>query len=184
MGQKVGYARVSTADQDTAVQVKALHAAGVQQITRETRSGAEARPELDALLKRLRPGDVLTVYKVDRLARSLIDLLRVLTEVAKAGATFRSLTEPLETATPAGRMMLQMLGAFAEFERAIIRERCAAGMVEARAKGVRFGRPPALTDGQRAEAAGLLSQGWQKRAIAARFGCHPDTVARALGTKR
>ena len=103
----LGYARVSTADQDTEVQVRALQAVGVDTIITETRSGAAERPELDALLSRLRPGDVLHAYKVDRLARSLVDLLRVLQAVTDAGAVFRSLTEPIETATPAGRMMLQ-----------------------------------------------------------------------------
>jgi len=145
----VGYARVSTVDQDTGLQLRALRLAGVRRIVQETRSGAGVRPELEALLTRLRPGDVLMVYKVDRLARSLADLLRVLQAVADAGASFKSLTEPIETTSPAGRMLVQLLGAFAEFERAIIRERCAAGMVVARQKGVRFGRPPALTAAQR-----------------------------------
>ncbi|MEK8027245.1 recombinase family protein [Pseudaquabacterium rugosum] len=176
----VGYARVSTQDQDTRVQSSALRAAGVRDVVSETRSGAEARPALEALLTRLQPGDVLIVYKVDRLARSLADLLRVLQAVTSAGATFRSLTEPLETATPAGRMMVQMLGAFAEFERAIIRERCAAGMAEARRAGVRFGRPPILTSAQRAECADLARQGATLSAIARRFGIHPDTVRRAI----
>ena len=176
----LGYARVSTADQDTEVQVRALQAVGVDTIITETRSGAAERPELDALLSRLRPGDVLHAYKVDRLARSLVDLLRVLQAVTDAGAVFRSLTEPIETATPAGRMMLQMLGAFAEFERAIIRERCAAGMVIARQKGVRFGRPPRLTNAQRAEAAQLGARGVPIKALAAKYDCSTRTIGRAV----
>lgn len=180
----IGYARVSTADQDTALQVAALRRAGVRKITTETRSGAERRPELEALLRRLRPGDVLMVYKVDRLARSLVDLMRVLQLVADVGASFKSLTEPIETTTPAGRLLLQMLGAVAEFERAIIRERCAAGMIEARGRGVRFGRPPALTQAQRAEAARLVRQeGMTRRDAAAKLGVSPRTIARAVDAK-
>lgn len=180
----LGYARVSTADQDCALQVAALRRAGVRKITTETRSGAAARPELEALLRRLRPGDVLMVYKVDRLARSLFDLMRVLQLVADAGARFKSLTEPIETTTPAGRLLLQMLGAVAEFERAIIRERCAAGMVEARAQGVRFGRPPVLTAEQRAECARLVRQeGMTRRAVAAQLGVSRRTVERAVRAK-
>ena len=179
----IGYARVSTQDQNPGLQVQALQGAGVLTIRQEYRSGAESRPVLDQLLRELRPGDVLMVYKVDRLARSLLDLLRVLQAVADAGASFKSLTEPIETTSPAGRMLVQLLGAFAEFERAIIRERCAAGMVVARQNGVRFGRPPSLTADQRGEAVKLSGAGLTTKAIAARFRCHPDTVARALGTK-
>ena len=181
-----GYARVSTTDQDTGLQVRALRAAGVsvRRIVQETRSGALERPALDRLLARLKPGDVLTVYKVDRLARSLAELLRILQRVTDAGASFRSLTEPIDTTSPAGRMLVQLLGAFAEFERAIIRERCAAGMVEARAKGVRFGRPPAFTPVQLKQVAALKARGLTHRAIAARFKVHPDTIGRALGTKQ
>lgn len=180
MGLK-GYARVSTADQDTALQVAALRRAGVRQITTETGSGAARRPELEALLRRLRPGDVLMVYKIDRLARSLVDLMRVLQLVADAGASFKSLTEPIETTTPAGRLLLQMLGAVAEFERAIIMERTAAGRVAAMERGVIFGRRPVLDEHQArdlvaryecathaARAAGV-SLGAMKRA-AARYG--------------
>jgi len=181
--QSVGYARVSTADQGTASQVRALRAAGVRKIVQETRSGAEERPELDRLLTRLRPGQVLVVYKVDRLARSLADLLRVLQAVTDAGASFRSLTEPIETTSPAGRMLVQLLGAFAEFERAIIRERCAVGMVNARANGVRFGRPPRLSAAQIADCRRLVGEGQTLASAAKRYGVHRDTVARALGRK-
>ena len=178
-----GYARVSTIDQDTGLQLRALRAAGARKIVEETRSGALERPQLELLLSRLQPGDTLVVYKVDRLARSLAELLRILQIVSDKGATFRSLTEPIETASPAGRMLVQLLGAFAEFERAIIRERCAAGMVVARQRGVRFGRPPKLTDAQKAKAAKLAERGETIKAIAARMGCSRDTIARALGRK-
>lgn len=141
----IGYARVSTAEQDPGLQIAALKAAGVRRIVHEHRSGAGERPELEKLLQGLQPGQVLMVYKVDRLARSLVDLLRVLAAVADAGASFKSLTEPIETTSAAGRMLVQLLGAFAEFERAIIRERCAAGRAVARERGVQFGRPPLTT---------------------------------------
>lgn len=181
---QIGYARVSTADQDPELQLKALKAAGVRRVVYETRSGAAERPELDKVLKRLKPGDVLIVYKVDRLARSLADLLRVLKEVTDAGASFRSLTEPIETSTPAGRMLVQLLGAFAEFERAIIRERCEAGRTVARERGVRFGRPRMLKPAQVAQIASLRAEGWLNAEIARRFDVHPQTIKRALGWRR
>lgn len=178
----IGYARVSTADQDPGSQVQALQAAGVQEIRQEWRSGAADRPELERLLCELRPGDVLMVYKVDRLARSLADLLRVLQAVSDAGASFKSLTEPIETTSPAGRMLVQLLGAFAEFERAIIRERCAAGMVVARQRGVRFGRPPLVSPALRDQAAKLRAAGLSMRAIAARLKCSERTIGRVLAS--
>ena len=145
----VGYARVSTQQQDNALQLEALKRAGVRRVVQEKRSGGAARPLLDGLLLRLQPGDVLVVYKIDRLARSLVDLLHILDRIRAAGASFRSLTEPLETATPVGRMMIQLLGAVAEFERAVIRERCEAGRLAARERGVQFGRPRLLRGPER-----------------------------------
>jgi DNA invertase Pin-like site-specific DNA recombinase len=172
-----GYARVSTDDQETALQRDALHRAGVDRLFEEKRSGAAHRPLLEALLYCLRPGDVVLVYKVDRLARSLVDLLRVLARIEHAGASFRSLTEPLDTATPVGRMLLHMLGSFAEFERAVIRERCQAGREAARRRGVRFGRPPKL---DLVAVRRLASAGHNQSEIARRFGCHPSSVNKAL----
>lgn len=137
---EIGYARVSTTEQDTSLQLAALRAAGVVAYWDEQQSGVKARPALEELLSFLQPGDVLVVYKVDRLARSLSDLLRIAERLQQAGAKLRSLTEPLETTTPVGRMLFQLLGAFAEFERNVIRERCAAGMAEAQKRGVKFGR--------------------------------------------
>jgi DNA invertase Pin-like site-specific DNA recombinase len=137
---ELGYARVSTTEQDTSLQIAALRAAGVVAYWEEQTSGVKARPALEQLLNLLQPGDVLVVYKLDRLARSLSDLLRIAEKVTKSGATLRSLTEPLETVTPVGRMLFQLLGAFAEFERNVIRERCSAGMAEAMKRGVKFGR--------------------------------------------
>lgn len=172
-----GYARVSTDDQETALQRDALHRAGVHRVFEEKRSGAAARPRLEALLYCLRPGDVVIVYKVDRLARSLVDLLRILARIEQAGASFRSLTEPLDTGSPVGRMLLQLLGCFAEFERAVIRERCQAGREAARRRGVRFGRPAKFSRAQLLE---LVDSGESQSAIARRFGVHPSSVNKAL----
>jgi hypothetical protein len=138
---KEDYARVSTDDQDTAVQVAALKAAGCERIYREKGSGGRwDRPELHRLLDQLRKGDVLVVWKLDRLSRSLRDVLTIMERLGEAGAGFRSLTEAIDTTTPAGRMMMQMVGPFAEFERAMLRERTKAGLDAAREEGRIGGR--------------------------------------------
>src|ERR1700757_1573551 len=137
----IGYARVSTNDQETAAQVAALKAAGGERIYREKASGGRwERPELHRLLDQLRKGDVLVVWKLDRLSRSLRDVLTIMERLVEAEAGFRSLTEAIDTTTPAGRMMMQMVGSFAEFERAMIRERTQAGLAIARTEGRTGGR--------------------------------------------
>ena len=118
-----GYARVSTSEQETTLQLDALKRAGVKQIFQEKRSGVATRPVLADLLKQLKKGDKIYVYKIDRFARSLIDLLGILQKIETVGATFQSLTETIDTSTGAGRMMMHMLGAFAEFEQRMIPER-------------------------------------------------------------
>src|ERR1700680_4898016 len=133
---QIGYARVSTDDQDTATQVAALKSAGCERIYREKASGGRwDRPELHKLLNQLRKGDVLVVWKLDRLSRSLRDVLTIMERVQEQKAGFRSLTEAVDTTTPAGRMMMQMVGAFAEFERAMLKERTYAGLEAARKEG-------------------------------------------------
>ena len=142
----IGYARVSTDDQDTAAQVAALHAAGCERIFREKASGGRwDRPQLLRLLSHLRTGDVVVVWKLDRLSRSLRDVLTLLERIGDAGAGFRSVTEAIDTTTPAGRMLMHMVGAFAEFERAILRERTRAGVEAARQEGRVGGRRPKLS---------------------------------------
>lgn len=136
-----GYVRCSTADQSPDLQHDAMRRAGVSCVWTEHRSAVAHRPELVRMLYCLRRGDRVIVWKLDRLARSLSDLLRILQHIERAGASIGSLTEPLDTSTPIGRMFIQLLGSFAEFERAIIRERSIAGREAARARGVRFGRP-------------------------------------------
>jgi len=139
-----GYARVSTAEQNTSIQYEAFLKAGVSYVVEEKKSAVKRRPVLESLLERIGPGDTLVVYKMDRLARSLVHLLSVLDHLEERSAGFRSLTESIETATPAGRLFVQMLGSFAEFERALIRDRCLAGQVAARARGQIWGRPRVL----------------------------------------
>src|SRR6202045_1029521 len=148
----IGYARVSTNDQETATQVAALKVAGCERIYREKASGGRwDRPELHRLLDQLRKGDVLGVWKLDRLSRSLRDVLTIMERLAEAKAGFRSLTEAIDTTTAAGRMMMQMVAAFAEFERAMLRERTKAGLDAARRHGRIGGRRPKLSSAQRAE---------------------------------
>ncbi|MDR3701068.1 MAG: recombinase family protein [Candidatus Sulfopaludibacter sp.] len=178
----IGYARVSTEDQDTAVQVKALKAAGCERIFREKASGGRwDRPELHRLLAQLRKPDVLVVWKLDRLSRSLRDVLTIMDRLAEAKAGFRSLTEAIDTTTPAGRMMMQMVGAFAEFERAMLKERTRAGLDAARQEGRIGGRRPKLSPQQQTEIRRMVSEGAKTAADAARlFKVHPATVSRLL----
>lgn len=176
-----GYARVSTTEQNTAVQLAAFKRAGIKHVVQEKRSGVARRPELLALLARLRPGDVLAVYKLDRLSRSLRDLLRLLESLEHAGVTFRSLTESIDTSTPAGRMFFQMLGAFAEFERAMIRERCAAGFEAAKARGQKFGRARSMHPKTEAKLVRMyLSGNYSMQALADHFEVHTSSVKRAV----
>src|ERR1700728_4785727 len=178
----IGYARVSTNDQETATQVAALKAAGCERIYREKASGGRwDRPELHRLLDQLREDDVLVVWKLDRLSRSLRDVLTIMERLTETKAGFRSLTEAIDTTTPAGRMMMQMVGAFAEFERAMLRERTKAGLDAARREGRVGGRRPKLTPQQQAEIIRMVSKGNKTAADAARlFAVHPATVSRLL----
>ena len=142
-----GYARVSTIDQDTRLQLDALRKAGAQFIFQEKRSGADRnRQELAKLLDRIGPGDTLLVFKIDRLARSLTHLFRVIEVLATVGASLKSITEPIGMDTAAGRAMLGMLGVFAELERDLIRERTIAGQIAAMKRGVRIGGREKLLD--------------------------------------
>ena len=140
----IGYARVSTGEQDLAPQLDALRAAGCTELFEEHASGASrARPQLAAALARVRRGDTLVVARIDRLARSLSHLLEVVEVLRSRSAHFRSLADPIDTAGPSGVLVLQMLGAVAEFERALIRERTKAGLSAAKARG-RVGGNPGL----------------------------------------
>ncbi|MDB0564659.1 recombinase family protein [Ralstonia solanacearum] len=178
-----GYARVSTQEQETHAQTDALSKAGVGFIFSEKKSGGTTagRPELEKLLRILKPGDQVVVYKLDRIARSLKDLLRIIERIEEKGAQFRSLTESLDTTTPAGRMLFHMVGAFAEFERELIRERTRAGMAAAAQRGVKLGRHYALSPEDEAEALRLWFAGQMtKTAIARQFGTHISSIRRAI----
>ena len=183
----VGYARVSKGEeQSNAAQAAALTRAGCRRVFEEAASGGRwDRPVLHDMLRNLREGDVVVVWKLDRLSRSLKDLLNIMERVEAAGAGFRSLTEHIDTTTPAGRMMMQMVGSFAEFERAMIRERTSAGIAQARAEGRVGGRRRKLTDRQRAEIADSVTSGRKTAAEMARlFGVSQATVSRIIAQAR
>ena len=178
----LGYARVSTDDQATAAQLDALRAAGCERVFEERASGGRwDRPELHRMLDQLRQGDVLIVWKLDRLSRSLKDLLTIMEKIAAAGAGFRSLTEAIATPPPAGRLMMQRVGVFAELEREKIRERTRAGLERERKKGRHPGRKPKLSDDQRQEIRDLVLSGKRTEAEAARlFKVHRSTISRLM----
>ena len=184
----LGYARVSKSDdsQDTAAQVSALKSVGCKRVFEDKASGGRwDRPELHRLLDQLRAGDTLVVWKLDRLSRSLKDLLHILERVEAVGARFRSLTEAIDTSGPAGRMLMQMLGSFAEFERAMVRERTRAGLKAAAARGRKGGRQPKLTPEQKAEILDGLGSGRKSAADLARlFRVHRATISRLAAQKR
>ncbi len=175
-----GYARVSTNGQTLAAQDAELAAAGCAKIYAEKVSGARSdRAELARLLKRLEPGDLLVVTRLDRLARSTRDLLNILDAVGKAGATFRSLADAwADTTTPHGRLILTVLGGLAEFERELIRARTSDGRARAKARGVHMGRPPKLNAYQRREAAARREAGEALVDIARTYGVSHSTISR------
>ncbi|WP_428094855.1 recombinase family protein [Demequina sp.] len=142
----IGYARVSTDDQDLAAQISALESAGCERIFSEHASGTRVdRLELDAALDYLRAGDVLVVWAIDRLSRSVLQLVNLLADLGARGVDFRSLTQPIDTTTAEGRFFLNVMGAFAELERDMISRRTKAGLAAAAARGAVGGRPTVLT---------------------------------------
>lgn len=176
----VGYARVSTIDQETSLQLDALRAAGVHRIYQEKTSSVGSRPELQRALREMLPGDVLVVWKLDRLARSLMDLLSLLDKLAGLGCAFRSLTEPVDTSTPMGVFMLQVLGAVAQLERSMIRERSIAGQVAAINRGVKIGRPKSLSDEQEEKVLDMWRGGHSMKALSRHFGVHMTAIRRVV----
>ena len=184
---QIGYARVSRGDhQDLEAQLRTLEGAGCEIVFSEEASGARSdRPELARALARLQRGDVLTVWKLDRLARSLSDLLFTLELIEKAGAGFRSITEAIDTTTAMGRLTAQIVGAFAEFERAMIRERTMHGLAHARQAGRLIGRRPSLNAPQRAEIIAKLEAGeGSPSQLASLFRVSKSTVHRVLRAHR
>ena len=179
----LGYARVSTEDQDLTNQRTELQAAGCARIYAEKITGTRReRPELARLLDHLRPGDVVTVTRLDRLARSTRDLLEIAERIQAAGAGLRSLAEPwADTTSPAGRMVLTVFAGIGEFERALIIDRTKSGREAAKARGVQFGPRPTLSRAQRAHARALIDQeGKTVKDVAALLGVHRSTIYRSL----
>ena len=183
----IGYARVSRGDdQSNKAQARALTDAGCQRIFQEEASGGRwDRPELHRMLDHLREGDTIVVWKLDRLSRSLKDVLHIMEQIKAADAGFRSLTEAIDTTTPAGRMMMQMVGSFAEFERAMIRERTSAGLALARSEGRIGGRRRKLTPKKRLEIAESVLSGRKSAAEMARlYDVSQPTVSRIVAEHR
>ena len=180
----VGYARVSTQDQKPELQLDALRKAGCERIFSDKASGAQRdRPELSAALSYMRDGagDVLVVWKLDRLARSLKQLIETVEDLGTRGIGFRSLTEAIDTTSAGGRLTFHIFGAMAEFERSIIRERTRAGLDAARARGRKGGRPPALSKKDVAAARAMLSDpDITMEDVAARMKVAPSTLYRHL----
>jgi DNA invertase Pin-like site-specific DNA recombinase len=176
----IGYARVSTNGQDYNGQIAELEAAGCKRIYREKVSGAKSdRVELGKLLRALVAGDVMIVSRLDRLARSTLDLLSILHRVSEAGAKFRSLKDPwADTTTPHGELMVTILAGLATFERHLIKARTEDGRRRAKERGVRFGRPPKLTTFQRQEAMERLHNGESQADVARAYNIDPAAICR------
>ena len=180
-GMRIGYARVSTLDQKLDLQMQALKKARCSKIFREKVSGAASqdRPELKRMLDQIREGDVIVVWKLDRLARSTRDLLETMEFIRESGGQFQSISEPWADSTShAGKMIMTVFAGIAEFERDLIRERTAAGRMAAKSKGVRFGRPRKLNPQQVKLAKRLLNEGKLVSEIAETFGVHVATIYR------
>lgn len=185
MGDLIGYARVSTADQDPALQHDALQSAGCVKVFTDHASGAlDSRPQLDRLLDQLRPKDTVVVWRLDRLGRSLRHLIAIVDDFHEKGVGLRSLTESIDTTTAGGKLVFSIFGALAEFERELIRERTNAGLAAARARGRRGGRPPVMTADKIKVARQMYQAGEHTvEAIAETLGVSRKTIYRHLEAK-
>lgn len=181
----IGYARVSTQDQNPEFQIDALEKAGCEQIFQEKFTGkVRERPELSLCLRMLRKGDVLVVWKLDRLARSLRDLVEIVQDLSQREIGFKSLTESIDTTSPGGRLVFHIFGALAEFEHDLIRERTQAGLAAARARGRKGGRKPVLSDSDIRKAAAMLTDpSITKTEVSAHFSVTRATLNAALKRK-
>lgn len=178
---KIGYCRVSTDDQNPDLQLAALRRAGCRKLFTDKATGTHVkRPELATCLKTLKAGDVLIVWKLDRLGRSLHDLIGLLEDLKARKVAFKSLTEAIDTATPTGRAMWQMVGILAELERSLIQERTKAGRAVAQARGVKMGRKPLLSAQQVAHARRLREEGESPAHVAQLLNVSRRTLYRAL----
>lgn len=178
-----GYARVSTTDQDLALQWDALTAAGCERIFTDTMTGTSTeRPGLSQALATLKAGDTLIVWKLDRLGRSLSHLVSLIADLGDRGVSFRSLSDPIDTTSAGGRLVMHIMGALAEFERSLIVERTQAGLQAAKRRGRKLGRPGKLTAAQVTHARALLASGENGRTVARSFGVARSTLYEALKT--
>lgn len=178
---QIGYARVSTRDQNLSLQLDALKAAGCERIFDDKASGASrSRPGLEETDRHLRKGDTLVVWKLDRLGRTVKQLVEFVGELQQRGIEFRSLTEGIDTSTPAGRFFFHVIAAMAEMERELIRERTRAGLDSARAQGLVGGRKKALNDKKLASAKTLLQSGTPPRQVAEQLGVSVATLYRHI----
>ncbi len=177
----IGYARVSTQGQTLESQLEQLENVGCSKIYSEKISGARSdRPELHRLIKSLQPGVVVVVTRLDRLARSTIDLLTTIKQIADKECLFKSLADPwCDTTTPGGRLMLTVLGGLAEFERELIKARTSEGRDRAIKAGIRMGRKPKLSAHQKTEVRGRKANGESLRFLARSYGVSPNTILRA-----
>lgn len=182
---KIGYARVSTEEQNLDMQLHALEAIGCEQIFEDRGiSGAVSeRPGLESALTTLRKGDVLVVWRLDRLGRSLHHLIEIVTSLKDQGIGFLSVQEQINTTSSGGRFYLHILAALAEFEREMIRERTKAGMAAAKRRGVKLGRPQKLSEADIIDAQARLLSGAKRQDIAKSFGVSLLTLRKALGSK-
>ncbi|QHI96782.1 recombinase family protein [Xylophilus rhododendri] len=180
--KKIGYARVSTDEQNLDLQIQALNQAGCDVIyaDRGVSGSTASRPGLDRALTSLRKGDKLVVWRLDRLGRSLLNLIQLLEKLGKCGISFRSLCEYIDTGSSGGRLVFHMMAALAEFERSLISERTRAGMAAARARGKHLGRRPSLSPSQCERAESLLSSGIGVDEVALRFDVTPRTLNRLV----
>ena len=178
----IGYARVSTQDQNPQRQLDALSSAGCEQVFQEKATGkSRERPELTTCLRTLRKGDTLVVWKLDRLARSLKDLVEVIHDLEQRQVGFRSLTESIDTTSSGGKLVFHLFGALAEFEHSLIRERTLAGLAAARARGRKGGRKPIMSKADIRKAAAMLSDpAITKTEVAKHFGVSRVTLNAAL----
>ncbi|MCP1213345.1 MULTISPECIES: recombinase family protein [Acetobacter] len=183
MNQRIGYARVSTEDQHLDLQRDALQLAGCRVIYEEAASGKSAiRPELEQCRKALRAGDTLVVWRLDRLGRSLHDLVQIVADLERGGISFESVTEKIETVSAAGKLVFHVFAALAEFERNLIRERTHAGLTAARARGRAGGRKPKLGEKQVREIKALLRDpAIQVADVARRYGVSRTTLYKHVG---
>lgn len=178
---RIGYARVSTAEQDLALQRDSLTAAGCGRLFEDRASGAKAdRPGLAQALSYVRSGDVLVVWKLDRLGRSMSHLITTVSELESRGVGLRSLTEQIDTTTPGGRLIFHVFGALGQFERDLIRERTRAGLKAAQARGRHGGRKPVVTEEKLRRARELLAKGLTTREAAARIRVGKTALYRAF----